>query len=161
MNAIVSVTRDWGIGNGGRLLVHNPVDMRYFREKTMGGTVVCGRTTFESFPGGALKGRRNVVLSGDRGYVAKGAEVVHSIEEARATIERDEPDSVWLIGGERVYAQLLPWCDRAYVTANDVIVPADAYFPNLEEAPEWVLESSEHGGDGFTFDVWRNTRVRQ
>ena len=57
MNAIVAVCRDWGIGYQGSLLVHSKVDMHRFVELTMGDTVVMGRKTLESFPGGPLKGR--------------------------------------------------------------------------------------------------------
>ncbi len=141
MNAIVSVTQDWGIGYKGNLLVRNREDMRFFREHTMGGTVLCGRTTFESFPGGALKGRENVVLTRDMSYSPAGATVVHSPEEAMASLARHDPDDVWLIGGAEVYRQLLPHCTRAYVTMHRTQVPADAFFPNLDEDPQWTCES--------------------
>ena len=146
MNAIVSVTNDWGIGLDGRLIVRNRADMRRFVALTMDGTVVMGRTTLESFPGGPLKGRRNVVLSRNESYSPEGVEVVHSASEALAAIADDDPDSVWLIGGESIYRLLLPYCERVYVTKNDVIVEADAYFPNLDESDEWEVDFCEEGG---------------
>ena len=148
MNAIVSVTRDWAIGNKGQLLVRNRDDMRFFRDQTMGGTVVCGRTTFQSFPGGALKGRRNVVLSRSEDYAPAGAEVVKSTQEALDAVATDAPDRVWLIGGDRVYHELLDACDTAYVTYNDVTLEADAFFPNLDDDPAWEL--AEVLGEGVT-----------
>ena len=154
MKAIVSVTQDWGIGLKGNLLVRNPADMRFFREQTMGGTVVCGQTTFMGFPGGALKGRRNVVLSIDPDFAAEGAEVVRSLDEALAAVATDDPDHVWLIGGQSVYRQLLPHCTHALVTKNDVTLPADAFFPNLDDDPAWHVESEVAGGvtkDGVAF----------
>lgn len=150
MNAIVSVTRDWGIGLRGNLLVRNPRDMRYFRDKTIGGTVICGQTTFLSFPGGALRGRRNVVLSLDPDFAAEGAEVVRSLDEALAAVAADEPDAVWVIGGESVYRQLIDLCERAYVTKNDVVLEADAYFPNLGADESWQVADVE--GKGVTDD---------
>ena len=72
MNAIVAVCRNWGIGYQGALLVHSKVDMHRFVELTMGGTVVMGRKTLESFPGGPLKGRRNVVISHDPSALPEG-----------------------------------------------------------------------------------------
>ncbi len=146
MNAIVSVTGDWGIGHKGKLLVRNRADMRYFKDHTMGGTVICGRTTFESFPGGALAGRRNVVLSRDPSFTPEGAELVRSIPEALAAVANDDPDQVWLIGGQRIYEQLLDHCQRAFVTKNDVVLPADAFFPHLDERPEWQAVHTEEGG---------------
>lgn len=146
MNAIVAVTRDWGIGRDGGLLVRNREDMCFFRRMTMGGTVVCGRKTFQSFPGGALKGRRNVVVSSDKTFNPDGVCVVRSLEEALAAVAEDDPESVWLIGGESIYRQLLPFCNRAYVTKNDVLVEADAFFPNLDELDDWVVQKTEDGG---------------
>ena len=78
MNAIVSVTRDWGIGCDGDLLIPNKADMKYFVEHTRGCTVVMGRKTLESFPGGPLKGRRNIVISRNADYQVEGVEVVSS-----------------------------------------------------------------------------------
>jgi dihydrofolate reductase len=146
MKAIVSVTKDWGIGLKGKLLVRNPVDMRFFKDSTMCGTVVCGQTTFLSFPGGALEGRRNVVLSIDPTFAAKGAEVVHSLDEALAAVKDDDPERVWVIGGESVYRQLLPHCSHVLVTKNDVVLDADAFCPNLDEDPDWSVESMTVGG---------------
>ena len=66
MNLIVAVDEKWGIGKDGGLLAHLPEDMKYFRETTRGRTVVMGRRTLESFPGGKpLKNRVNMVLSRD------------------------------------------------------------------------------------------------
>ena len=107
MNAIVSVTRDWGIGRNGGLVVRNRADMRFFRETTMGGTVVCGRTTFESFPGGALKGRRNVVLSRNPAYAAQGAEVVATVDDALRMIAGDEAFDVLTVGTSSALAGVL------------------------------------------------------
>ncbi len=155
MNAIVSVTSDWAIGKDGSLLVRNKADMQRFVALTMGGTVVMGRKTLESFPGGPLKGRRNVVISHQRGYAPEGVEVVHSPEEALAAVAANDPDSVWLIGGESVYRALLERCERAYVTKNEYVREADAWFPDLDKDSSWQVESREEGGvtkAGVPFD---------
>lgn len=146
MNAIVSVTKDWGIGMRGRLLVPNREDMRFFVQKTMGGTVICGRKTFQSFPGGPLKGRHNIVLTSDPSYQVEGATVVHSLEEALDAARSEDPNKVWVIGGERVYRQLIDKCDTAYVTMHDVTVPCDARFPNLDEDGRWAICERIPGG---------------
>lgn len=146
MNAIVSVTRDWAIGLAGRLLVPNRDDMRRFVELTMGGTVIMGRRTLESFPAGPLKGRRNIVISRRPEYAPAGVEVAGSPAAALALASADDPDRVWLIGGASVYEALLPHCRRAYVTKNDCVTPADAWFPDLDESPSWAVETTEPGG---------------
>ncbi|MBR1828471.1 MAG: dihydrofolate reductase [Atopobiaceae bacterium] len=159
MDAIVSVTRDWGIGLEGDLAVANRADMRRFVQLTCGGrkpseaapgevlgTVVMGRKTFQSFPNGALKARRNIVITRDEAFEALGAEVVHSVDEALALVADCDPSTVWLIGGASIYRQLIGQCRRAHVTMNETVVPADAYFPNLDEDPSWKLVSCEEGG---------------
>ena len=146
MNAIVSVTKDWGIGMRGRLLVPNREDMRFFVQKTMGGTVICGRKTFQSFPNGPLKGRRNVVLTADPDFRVEGVTVAHDLDEALEAARDEDPSKVWVIGGERVYRQLIDRCDMAYVTMHDVTVPCDASFPNLDEDDRWQVRERIPGG---------------
>lgn len=146
MNAIVSVTADWGIGSAGRLPVRNRDDMRRFVALTRPGTVLMGRTTFEGFPHGALAGRRNVVLTTRADFRAPGVEVARSVAEALALVAADDPEHVWLIGGARTYEELVDACTRAYVTRNDVSVPVDAWFPDLDDRPRWHLASREPGG---------------
>lgn len=163
MNAIVSVTTNWGIGNKGSLIVSNRDDMRRFVRLTMGGTVIMGRKTFESFPGGPLKGRRNVVVTRDATYgqLHEGIECVASPREALHLVSADDPAHVWLIGGESLYRILLPSCELCYVTRNHTVVEADAFFPNLDDDAAWELECVEEGGvtaAGVSFDyaTYRN-----
>ena len=155
MNAIVSVTQDWGIGFDGQLLVRNRADMRRFVDLTMGGTVIMGRRTLESFPGGPLKGRRNIVVSARPDYEPEGVEVARSPEAALALAADEDPDRVWLIGGASVYEALLPRCERAYVTKNACEVTADAWFRDHDDDDPWSVESTEPGGvteDGVSFE---------
>ena len=48
-------------------------------------------------------------------------------------------EDVYVIGGDSIYRQLLPYCDRAYITKIDHAYHADTYFPNLDEDPEWEM----------------------
>ena len=82
MNILVTVDKNWAIGNQGQLLVSIPEDQRLLREETLGGIVVMGRKTFETLPGKQpLYNRVNVILSKDRNYRVKGAVVCHSVDE--------------------------------------------------------------------------------
>lgn len=162
MNAIVSVTRNWAIGLAGRLAVRNGADMRRFVRLTMGGTVIMGRRTLESFPGGPLEGRRNIVITGRPETLPDGVEAVDSPEGALDAASNDEPGRVWLIGGESVYRELIDACDRAYITKNDIVVPADSFFPNLDEDPGWMVASKERGGttaQGIDFEYITYARM--
>jgi dihydrofolate reductase len=140
MNLIAAVDKNWAIGLGNKLLVSIPQDMKFFRETTKGKVVAMGRKTLESFPGGQpLKNRVNIVLTTDRDYKTKGIELVHSVEEMVEELKKYPSEDVYVIGGDSIYRQLLPYCDRAYITKIDHAYHADTYFPNLDEDPEWEM----------------------
>ena len=146
MKAILSADRKWGLGYQGRLLVSIPSDLRFFRETTMGHVVVMGRKTLESFSGGQpLKKRTNIVLTSDQNYKVKDAVVVNSVEALLEELRQYNDEDIYVIGGESIYRQLLPYCKVAHITKIDHAYEADTYFPNLDEMPEWKLvkESEE------------------
>lgn len=140
MNLIVAVDEKWAIGNRDNLLVRIPNDQKMFREETTGKVVVLGRKTIETFPGRQpLKNRTNIILSRKPDYKVKGAVVVHSIKELLKECEKYNSGDIYVIGGESVYRQLLPYCDTAHVTKIDRSYAADAYCPNLDEDAEWEI----------------------
>ena len=139
MNLIVAADANWGIGKDNKLLVSIPADMKFFRTTTTGKVVIMGRKTLESFPGGLpLKNRVNIVLTRDKNYQAKGAVVVHSVEEALEEAKKYE-EEVYVIGGDSVYKQMLPYCSKAYVTKIDFAYEADSFFPDLDKEGEWKV----------------------
>ncbi len=143
MNMILSADRNWGIGCNNKLLVSIPSDMKFFRTETTGKVVVMGRKTLESFPGGMpFKNRTNIVLTRDPGYDAKGALVVHSMEELLEELKKYKDEDIYVIGGGAVYEMMLPFCDTIHVTKIDFAYEADTFFPNLDEMPEWEITAS-------------------
>jgi dihydrofolate reductase len=140
MNLIVAVDKNWAIGNDNKLLVSIPQDMKFFRETTMGKVVVMGRKTLESFPGGQpLKKRTNIVLTRDKNYKVKDAIVVNTVDELLQELKKYDEEEIYVIGGESIYKQMLPYCRVAHVTKINHAYEADTYFPNLDEKDEWVV----------------------
>lgn len=140
MNLIAAVDKNWAIGKNNQLLVRIPADQKFFRETTTGKVVVMGRKTLESFPNGLpLKNRTNIVLTRDKNYKVKDAIVLHSMDELMVELEKYDSDDIYIIGGEKIYAQLVDQCDVAHITKIDYEYDADAYFPNLDEKPEWII----------------------
>ena len=89
MKLIAAIDNNWNIGNDGKLLVHIPQDMRFFKEKTMGKIIIMGRKTLESFPGKKpLKGRVNIVLTSNRNYSIENAIIVNSLDELIDTLPK-------------------------------------------------------------------------
>lgn len=146
MNLIAAVDKRWAIGNKGQLLVSIPGDQKLFRDETLGKVVVMGRKTLESLPGGRpLYGRTTIVLSRDKSYQVKDAQVVHTLEEALRELEKYPSEDIFVAGGQEIYQQFLPYCQTAHITWIDYTYDADTYFPNLDEDEEWELaaESEE------------------
>ena len=140
MNLIVAVDNNWAIGNKNELLIRIPNDHKHFREETTGKVVVLGRKTLETFPQGLpLKNRTNIILSTDKSYKVKDAIVVHSIEELLEELKKYSDEDIYIIGGDSVYRQMLPYCNVAHVTKIDHEYEADAYFPNLDQDEEWEI----------------------
>ena len=140
MNLIAAVDKNWAIGKNNELLVSIPNDMKMFRQMTTGKVVVMGRKTLESFPNGLpLKNRVNIVLTKNQNYQVKDAIIVHSVEEVLEELKKYDSEDVYVIGGEQIYRQMLPYCDTAHMTKIDHAYEADAYFPNLDEKEEWKI----------------------
>ncbi len=152
MQAIVAVDQNWGIGCEGELLFHLKADLQRFRALTSGHTVIMGRKTLLSLPGSRpLPKRRNIVLSQNTNFAPEGVEMVRSVQQAVEAAEKD----AFCIGGGSIYRQLLPWCQRVYVTKIYADAPADTFFPDLDADPHWkVAETSEiweEGGVRFQY----------
>lgn len=153
MELIVAVYDDWGIGRDGTQPIALAADRKFFRENTRGAMVIAGRKTVADFPGGKpLPGRINVVLTRSAEEIP-GFTVCHSPEEAVRLGKSAERATV--IGGGSVYRQMLPVCDKAYVTKVHCTPVSDTYFPNLDEDKDWkltrILQSGEE--DGISYEM--------
>lgn len=163
MNLIAAVDQNWAIGNKNELLVRIPADQKFFRETTTDKVVVMGRKTLESFPNGLpLKNRTNIVLTHDYTYKVPGAVVVHDMDELHEELKKYDSEDIYVIGGETIYRQLLDECDVAHITKIDYAYDADAYFPNLDERPEWKItaDSEEQTYFDLEYYFYRYERVK-
>ena len=159
MELIVAVYDDWGIGKDGTQPVALSSDRKFFRQTTKGACVIVGRKTLADFPGGRpLPGRVNVVLT-RQDVTVEDALICHSPEEA-AEMTKDM-QRVFVIGGGSVYRQMLPYCDRAYVTKVHIKPESDTWFPDLDADPNWrqaeVLQQGEE--DGISFEMCLYERI--
>lgn len=155
MNIIAAVDKNWAIGNKNSLLVKIPRDQKLFMEMTVGKVVVMGRNTLESLPQKQpLKNRENIILSSNQNYTVKGAAVVHSMEELFEQLKQYKSEDVFVMGGERVYRELLPYCDTAHITKIDYEYEADAHFPNLDGLPEWKLVADSEEQTYFDLEYY-------
>ena len=162
IKAIVHVDKEWGIGKGNDMMFSLRKDMKFFRETTMGHTVVMGGNTLRSFPNGApLKNRVNIVLS--RGQVRDDCVIVRSYEELKNEMKARKNEEIYVIGGGEVYKALLPYCDEVLVTKVDAVGGAEVFFPNLDEDKNFVCidEGEPIDDNGYTirFTRYKNVAV--
>lgn len=164
MNLIVAVDKNWAIGKNGNLLVSIPGDQKMFRDETLGKVIVMGRKTLESLPGGQpLYGRTNVVLTRNPAFKQKGSEVFHDVEETLNYLKQFPSEDIFIIGGEQIYRQFLPYCDTAHVTWIDFQYEADTFFPNLDKDPDWEVtaESDEQTYFSICYEFRRYERKQK
>lgn len=129
IHIIVAIDRRGAIGSRGDMLFHLRADLRRFKAVTMGHTLIMGRRTFESLPGGALPGRRNIVVSRNSSFTAPGVERASSLEEAIAMAGDSE---IYIIGGAQIYALALPLADELDLTVIDAEgADPDTFFPTI------------------------------
>ncbi|MDR0853922.1 MAG: dihydrofolate reductase [Clostridiales Family XIII bacterium] len=161
---IVAVDEEWGIGKDGGMLVHLPSDLRYFREKTLGGVCLMGRRTLESLSHGkGLAGRVNIVISKTMSaadaekkdcYLAESVEKALSLLDSNDVMVNDK-SKIFVIGGGQLYAGMLPYASAVLVTKISGVHEADTFFPNLDEDENFYEADSgeplEENGISFSF----------
>ncbi len=163
IRAIVHVDKEWGIGKGNDMMFSLPKDMKFFRETTLGHTVVMGGNTLRSFPNQKpLKNRVNIVLS--RGQVCDECIFVRSYEGLKEELKARENEEIYIIGGGEIYRELLPYCHEALITKVDAVGGAEVFFPNLDAHPDFtcVDEGEPIDDNGYTvrFTRYVNKNVR-
>ncbi|MDG4811810.1 type 3 dihydrofolate reductase [Hydrogenovibrio sp. 3SP14C1] len=132
LSLIAAMDKNRVIGADNDMPWHLPDDLKFFKANTLNKPVVMGRKTFESIGSRPLPNRRNLVITRNADYEAKGVEVFHSVEEALKTCSSDE--EVIIMGGGQLYAQMMPFANKLYVTLVEADVEGDTIFP------EWLAE---------------------
>lgn len=140
ISMIVAAADNNAIGVNGTMPWHMPRDLKFFKEKTTGHTVLMGSNTLRSLPKGALPNRRNMILSNRLEIDAvPNGEVFRSPEEAIEAARVSGETELYIIGGGRLYSTLLPFVDTIYLTRIHASFPdADTFFPDLP-AEQWDL----------------------
>ena len=160
MNLIVCVDERWGIGKNNGLLFSLPADMRFFKEKTSGKTVVMGYNTLLSFPASKpLKNRKNIVLAPE-GVLRDDCTVCHTLEETFSEIKKERDENVFIIGGAMFYKTMYPYCTKAYITHVFLDGGATVFFDDLDSLSNWskkpISDYLEENGLKFRFYEYTN-----
>ncbi len=162
--AIVHADKQWGIGKDNDMMFSLPLDMKFFRQTTMGNTVVMGGNTLRSFPNQKpLKNRVNIVLT--KGQVCDECVVAHNYDELFSLLKQRKNEKIYVIGGGEIYKALLPYCHEALVTKVEAVGGASVFFPNLDEDENFVCvdEGEPIDDNGYTirFTRYQNKNVKE
>lgn len=163
---IAAMTNQGVIGYQNKLPWHFPEELKYFKKITLGKPIIMGRKTFESMGKRPLPGRKNIILTQSKDFIAEGCRVVDSLEQAIEEALKGDPGSqnsqpsenekklaeIMVIGGAQIYAQFLPLANRLYITFVHQEFPGDTYFPKVQWA-DWELVSTEAHND-YTIKVF-------
>lgn len=159
LSLIVAKSLNGVIGLNGNLPWRLSSDLKFFKSTTLGKPVLMGRVTWESLPF-PLPGRPNLVLTNNKNYLAEGAEIFNSADEMIARgyelAGQMNVDEVMLIGGAKLYASQMKYCDRLYVSEVNATIEGDVYFPEID-TNIWKLvsetEFSKDVKDDYSFKV--------
>jgi len=135
ISMIAAVAENRVIGNKNTIPWHLPADFKYFKETTLGKTIVMGQNTFKSIGEKPLPGRKHIILTLDQNYIApENCVIAHSIDQVMELI-KDELE-VFICGGASVYQQFLPLSQKLYITEVHASPEGDTFFPEIN-VQEW------------------------
>ena len=156
---IAAMANNRVIGLNNKMPWHLPEELQYFKRVTMGKPILMGRNTFESI-GRPLPGRQNIVISTNQSLIIEGVDVVHSIEQAITVA--GSCDELMVIGGARLYQQMLPLAETLYVTDIDLDIAGDAFFPDFSEISWQKNEIEKHCSKiGIEFVTYSLNRLKK
>ncbi len=150
LTLVAALSTNRVIGRGGALPWHIPGDLAFFKKTTMGHAILMGRKTFESI-GKALPGRRNIVVTRQRGLVLPGCDVVHSLDAAISLARSGGDSDPHIVGGASLYRESLPFATRLVLTeVHQHIEDGDTFFPEFDPRAWREVAREAHEGYAFT-----------
>jgi len=161
LKAIVAYADNHVIGKDNDLIWHLPDDLKHFKRHTKGRTIIMGRKTWDSLGGRPLPNRRHIVITRTHGFLAEGAEVVHTLEDAIALAKHEE--EVFVVGGAQIYELAMPFLDVLEITEVHALPEGDTYFPKWDSSVFDLVSQDNRLADeqheySFTFKTWMRKR---
>src|ERR1035437_10306030 len=158
VSLIVAISEDGTIGDEGQIPWHIREDLQRFKRLTMGHPIIMGRKTYESI-GKPLPGRTNIVLTQNPNFTAPPKVLTFaSLDAALDRCRGQNHDSVFIIGGSKVYQRALPLADKLFVTEVHQRVPGDTKFPDYDRR-EWTETARENGPEHSFVEYVRSNAI--
>ena len=143
---IAAIGQNNELGKKGGLVFKIPGDLKFFKETTVGHPVFMGLNTWRSLPG-KLPKREHYVLAPSATDVPDDLNAVTDLDQFIAD-HKNDAEEFFVIGGGMVYKQLLPHCNKLYLTEVHASDPeADTFFPSFNKS-NYIKTVLGHGKDG-------------
>lgn len=161
---IAAVADNGVIGNGGDLIWHLPADQAFFLDRIKDALLLSGRTSYESGHGSIVfqDPERLIILTSRVQYQTDGAYLANSVQEAQQLAEQLNFTELAVLGGEKVYTQLLDWVDTLYITEVHENFEGDTFFPKIKSA-DWEeihredFEADAKNPHAYSFVTYKRT----
>ena len=158
---IVAIGKNYEIGANNDLVWECSEDLQYFKEITMGSSLLMGGNTFDSLPG-ILPGREHYVFPNrnqNRNQLSiAGVNTLDSVEEGLNLVRINPHIDYFVIGGGKFYGLLKPYVSTMYITEVDAYFPkSTVFFPEIDRA-KWNIELGDQLIDPITKFKYRNNR---
>ncbi|GAB5555250.1 MAG: dihydrofolate reductase [Saprospiraceae bacterium] len=162
---IIAAVADNGvIGNGGDLIWNLPADQAFFLNRIKNALLISGRTSYESGHGSVVfqNPKRLIILTAKKNYQTDGAYLANSIQEAKELSKELDFEELAVLGGEKVYAQLLDWVDTLYITEIHENFVGDTFFPKIDpvdwkETQREDMEADAQNPHAYSFVTYKRT----
>ena len=134
------------IGKDNVMPWHLPDELKLFKKKTLGKTLVMGRKTFENLPQRPLPGRKTIVLTNQKDWEHPGVEVAHDVQSLIDKHATSDHDHLFVAGGSEIYKHFLPSMHQLMFTHIQHHIPGDTLFPltHSEINKHFTPVESEH-----------------
>jgi dihydrofolate reductase len=159
ISLVVAAANNNAIGKDNKLLWHMPNDMKYFKNVTWGMPVIMGRKTFDAL-GKPLQGRKNIILTKQKGWKTEGAVTVTTFEDALFLGKEMDVKEMMVIGGGEIYRSVIDKADRIHITRIDAsFEDADTFFPAIDPVKWKLVSQKNYEADvkhqyNYSFQVW-------
>ena len=154
ISMIACVGENLELGKNNDLLWHLPNDLKFFKEKTLGKTVIMGRRTFDSLPG-KLPKRRNIVLQLPNESIIENVEIFNNVDDILESVKDEE--ETFICGGASIYRLFLPYANKLYLTeVKKSDKEAEVYFPEFDKSKytRTILGSNSDNGIDYDFVLY-------
>ena len=162
IKAIMACDEDGGVGLNGKLpWPHIPLDYQWFMDRTFGGVLIIGRSTWDdpqlSHP---MPDRISYVVTSrpescPEAYGHLSEDLLNAIQE----LDNTYPDkTIWIIGGVNLIEQTLGIIEQFYLSRISGTYENDRFLP-IDELNRWNVSWEEVHSE-VVFQILENPSVK-